>query len=612
MQKTESLLVISIIIVLILLTVTIAFIFHIEKKTTLREESVIIDRIDEYIQNGYRGEAEKAIIELSRKDMSASSHIRLLKRAWLLESGDAGRGESSRDILEKTAESAYRGYPARQDIAAVYTYALLRSGKHDEARGVYAEAELNGDVWRNLAGEMLLYSPDGDRAEANGMLQLSRQSGADKFIDIYHSTGAEGFLLDAVLLMLEAGEVDRAYSLVQTNRPEGFSPGFRFFLACDAGQWSTALRILTENPQLFPLREQLLLRADLLMRTRSYDDAHESYLAAYSAGSAGAGGSAGTTGSAGSTDSAASSGQTPDWTAAYNLLYLDLQADGSLDDDLSMEILREAEKGLTPPLLMDIAGLLISYGQTDEVQMLLRGYDGGDSRPEIELLRESTRTTVNPERYSSLLWRLVSQEESPEYAIHLAWFLLGLEDFSGLQSLLDYSRKKYGPQAWSELFQGTVALYQDQFEEAADYFQESYRMKAHWCSAYNAAAAYMAAGRTEDALEQLELAELALPAAAPTVGPQPAERQQPAGGSNTSDGAPGDTADRYDGNRGYVEVLLKRAEIHLYGGNYEAAGKVLQDIEQFDPNNLQADIYRGMISVDTDNYIFLKNGKRPI
>lgn len=580
MQKTESLLVISIIIVLILLTVTVAFIFHIEKKTTLREESVIIDRIDEYIQNGYRGEAEKAILELSRKDMSASSHIRLLKRAWLLESGDAGRGESSRDILEKTAESAYRGYPARQDIAAVYTYALLRSGKHDEARGVYAKAELNGDVWRNLAGEMLLYSTDGDGAEVNGMLQLNRQSGAEKFIDIYHSTGAEGFLLDAVLLMLEAGGVDRAYSLVQTNRPEGFSPGFRFFLACDAGQWSTALRILTENPQLFPLREQLLLRADLLMRTRSYDDAHDSYLAAYSVGPAG---------------TAGAGGNDHDWTAAYNLLYLDLRADGSLDDNLSMEILREAQKGLTPPLLMDIAGLLIAYGQTDEVQMLLRGYDGGDSRPEIELLRESTRTTVNPERYSSLLWRLVSLEESPEYGIHLAWFLLGLEDFSGLQSLLDYSRKKYGPQAWSELFRGTVALYQGQFEEAADYFQESYRMKAHWCSAYNAAAAYMAAGRTEAALEQLELAEMALPEAASTGGPQPA------GGPNTSDGAPGDTADRYDGNRGFVEILLKRAEIHLYGGNYEAAGNVLQDIEQVDPNNLQADIYRGMISVDTDN-----------
>lgn len=579
MQKTESLLVISIIIVLILLTVTVAFIFHIEKKTTLREESVIIDRIDEYIQNGYRGEAEKAILELSRKDMSASSHIRLLKRAWLLERG-AGRGEVSENILEKTAESAYRSYPARHDIAAVYTYALLRSGKHDEARGVYSDSELNGDVWRNLAGEMLLYSSDRDGAEVNGMLQLSRQSGADKFIDIYQSTGAEGFLLDAVLLMLEAGEVDRAYSLVQINSPEGFSPIFRFFLAGDAGQRKTALRILSKNPQLFPLREQQLLRADLLMRIRSYDDAYESYRAAYSAGPAG---------------SAASGGPDHDWTAAYNLLYLDLQADSSLDDDLSMEILRQAEEGFASPAIMDIAGLLIAYGQTDEVQMLLRGYDGDDSCPEIELLQESTRTTVNPERYSSLLWRLVSQEESPEYAIHLAWFLLGLEDFSGLQSLLDYSRKKYGSQSWLEFFQGTVALYQGRYEEAADYFQDSYRMKAHWCSAYNAAAAYMAAGRTEAALEQLELAELALSAAAPYGGTPSTGGMQPSGA------AQGETGDRYDGNRGYVEVLLKRAELYLYGGNYGAAGKVLQDIEQYDPNNLQADIYRGMISADTDN-----------
>ncbi|MGC9313381.1 MAG: tetratricopeptide repeat protein [Sediminispirochaetaceae bacterium] len=586
MQKTESLLVISIIIVLILLTVTVAFIFHIEKKTTLREESVIIDRIDEYIQNGYGGEAEKAILELSRKDMSASSHIRLLKRAWLLESGRAGRGEASGNILEKTAESAYRSYPARKDIAAVYTYALLRRGKHDEARGVYSDAELNGDVWRNLAAEMLLYSSDRDGSEVNGMLQLSRQSGADKFIDIYHSTGAEGFLMDAVLLMLEAGEVDEAYSLVLRNSPEGFSQSFRFFHACDAGQWRAALRILSENPQLFPLREQQLLRADLLMRIRSYDDARESYRAAYSVGPAGAAGAG---------------GNDHDWTAAYNLLYLDLEDDGSLDDDLSMEILRQAEEGFASPVIMDIAGLLIAYGQTDAVQMLLRGYDGGDSRPEIELLQESTRTTVNPERYSSLLWRLVSQEESPEYAIHLAWFLLGLEDFSGLQSLLDYSRKKYGSRSWLEFFQGTVALYQGRYEEAADYFQDSYRMKAHWCSAYNAAAAYMAAGRPDAALEQLELAEVALSAAARSGGTQMSGGRPSTGGTQSSGDEQGDTGDRYDGSRGYVEVLLKRAELYLYGGNYGAARKVLQDIEQYDPNNLQADIYRGMISADTDN-----------
>lgn len=579
MQKTESLLVISIIIVLILLTITVAFIFHFEKQTSLRQESVTIDRIDEYIQNGYRGEAEKSILDLSRKDLSASSHIRLLKRAWLLESS-AEVGEVSGHLLEKTAESAYRSFPARQDVAAVYVYALLRRGKHDEARGVYAEAELNGDAWQNLSNEMMLYADDKNENEPNALFELSRQSGAEKFIDIYQSTGAQGFLLDAVLLLLEAGEVDRAYSLVQTNSPGGFSHRFRFFLACDAGELNTALRILDEDPQLFPLREQQLLRADLLMRTRSYDDAESAYREAYSAGSAGTGGSEFSSGSA------ASGGTDHDWTAAYNLLYLDLRRDNSLDEDWSRDILQQAKEKFTSAVVMDIAGLMIAYGQTDQVQMLLSGYAGGENQTAVDLLRESTSTTVNPERYSSLLWRLVSQEDSPEYAIHLAWFLLGLEDFSGLQSLLEYSRKKFGPQAWTEFFQGTVDLYMGRYEEAAEDFQNSYRMNAHWCSAYNAAAAYMAAGRTEAALEQLELAELALPAAIPTAGTPP------------SGGDQGEAAAHNNGNRGYVEILLKRTEIYLYVGNYDAAGKVLQEIEQYDPNNLQADIYRGMISAD--------------
>ncbi len=571
MQKTESLLVISIIIVLILLTVTVAFIFHIEKNTSLREESVTIHRIDTYIQNGYSGEAEKSILELSRKDLSASSHIRLLKRAWLLERS-AGGGEVSDRLLEKTAESAYRSFPARQDIAAVYVYALLRRGEHEHAGSVYADAELNEDAWRNLSNEMILYSSEAEEgmgeADSSGMFRLSRQSSADTFLGIYQSTGADGFLLDAVLLLLEAGEVDRAYSLVQTSRPGAFPPRFSFFLAYDAGKWNTALGILNENPQLFPLREQQLLRADLFMRLRRYDDAQEAYRTVYSSDSDG---------------SADPGGTELDWTAAYNLLYLDLQTDDSLDDELSTDILRRAKEGLGSPVIMDIAGLMIAYGQTDHVQTLLSGYSEDGRIPGIELLQESTRSTVNPERYSSLLWRIVSQEDSPEYAIHLAWFLLGLEDFSGLQNLLDYSRKKFGTRSWTEFFQGTVALYQRRYEEAAEYFRDSYRMKAHWCSAYNAAAAYMAAGRADAALEQLELAELALTEAKTSVETQ----------------TEGDVGDA-DG-KGFVDVLLKRVELYLSGGNYEAAGKVLQEIEEYDPNNLQADIYRGMISVETGN-----------
>ena len=539
MQKSESVLVISIIFVSVLLVFTIAYIFQIEKKTTLREESTEIAWIDRYIQNGYLQEAEKKILDLSRKDLSASSHIRLLKRAWQLTGSRSGDSPDSPDIvsgvlLEKTAENAYKSYPARQDIAAVYLYALLRGNKIDEAQRVYAESEIERAMWPHITDEMQLHS--GKESDKVGqMLKLSRNSDAADFIGTYRATGGSGFLLDAVLLLLEAGDLQQAYALMNENTSDRFSPQFRFFLAYDSGHWENALQILEKYPQLFPKREEQLLKADLLMRRGLYNAARDVYRGASSAA------------------------DTTDWTAAYNLIYLDLHDDGSVNDSQSEEILEWAA-GKNTPVIMDIAGLLMAYGQADAVQNLLGGYLQGEVRPEITLLEESAKETVNPERYSSILWRMASQEESPKYAVHLAWFLLGLEDYSELQSLIDYSRKRYGQQSWTDFFQGIIELYKKNYQEAADQFVRSYGENVHWCSAYNAAVAFMAGGKPEAALKQLELAEL--------------------------------SADE----NGIVEVLLKRTELYIYRENYSAAETTLQEIRKYDPDNLQAALYRGLIN----------------
>ena len=550
-RRTDALLISGILILIILLTVTVVFIFRLENRTDVREESAYIDQIDSYINDGYIQEAVKSILKVSKKELSAASHIRLLKRAWIISMNEQYREAVPAGFFETAAERAYRSFPAREDISWIYMYALLRGEKHSEAVSIFSGSGPDESLWNDLSNEIHLYMEPRSGEKAGGLLELSRESGSDKFFEMYDLTGGPGFFLDAVLLLMEAGEVRRAYDLVQENKPKILSPRFRLFLAYDSGQWNTALMIIRQNPQLLPVKEQQMIKADLLMRTGKYDEALKVYGLMFEDETG------------------------PDWIAGHNLIFLDLRDNGVLDAKISDDVIKKSsmlstetdgETGNVSPVIMDIAGLLMAYGQTGAVQSLLSGFDSGTIRSdEISLIQESNRSTVNPERYSSLLWRLASAEESSYYAIYLGWFMLGMEDFSGLQNLVDNSRKKHGQQAWSDFYQGIVLLYQKKYEQAAEAFCDSYKREAHWCSAYNAAVSLLAAGKTEAAMEQLELSELAL------------AEEEPASAA------------------AQIEILIKRAEIYIQNGNYGSADSILQEIERRDPDNFQAAVFRGMI-----------------
>ncbi len=557
MNKKDRVLILISALLFILLVMTIFFIFQVQNKTSLRQESFELRKIEGFLEKGYRDEAERAIRALSRRDLSAVSHVRLLKSAWKfsLKSGEYR-------LLNECAERSYDAFPARSEITALYIFSLLRTGDTETAVSVYADSELDEEKWSDLATEMLLYIPKEpkDSSDSEGLpskeehlIGLSRESGPEHFLDFANRTKNPGFLQDALLLLLNRGEIERAYSLgpgrdfSSGEELSGKLPGeLLFFIAYDAREWEAAYEYLADYFKNSTEIERGYLKADLHMRQSEYGEAAEVYRKILSGGTA------------------------DQDTALYNLAWIDLTDDGTGQARVNLS---ELEPSVA--VLYDLAEMMIADNRTAEAERIMSLLDSSQQgETQFKLLEEGMGHTVNPERYVSLLWRMVDQER---YARYRGWFLIGLEDFSGLQSLVEIGEKKHGSTYWSLFFRGVINLSLGDYRRSAEEFLESYRRHRHWVSAYNAAVAYGADGQVREALNQLEKAELAL-----------------------KQGWNEDGEDEMD-KEALASVLLKRAELLMFPRNFTAAEDVLNQIEGIAPSNLHADILRAMLVAEHDN-----------
>jgi tetratricopeptide (TPR) repeat protein len=587
MNKKDRTLTAGIAVLSLLLVLTLVFIFQEKKKSSLQQENLELQRIDELLSGGYGEDASRAVRDLAKKDLSAVSYIRLLKRAYRL-----AAFEGNQELLFETAEKAYQKYPSGRGIAAVYIYTLLRRGEHERAMRILNDAELDEERWKSLIREVRLYGTSEravsgtKREREEGLARLSRESGAERFLELYKQTGSIGFLQDAVLLLLEEGKVEAAYRLASDK---ALPQRLLFYISYDAGDWPRALHILTEHPRIFPSGEGAFLRADVLMRMERYGEAADIYRAVLK-------------------ESLPESGQSSEKERAlFNLVWIDITEDGRLGR-LTEEFLpgsgtgfirkndeknssgsvplkdkyrektgpeKEGEDGVptvlssvNSDLLLELAELMIAHKLTAEAEYFMTLAAGSSvESTKYRFLEENLNNRINPERYTSLLWRMA---ERPEYAAHLGWFLLGMEDLAGLQSLVDFGEKNFGDTYWTRFFQGVLKIYSEEYERAEEEFLASHRLRAHWVSLYNAVLALAAQGKINEALSQLEEAQLFL-------------EQEDRGNTEA-----------------LVRILIKKAELLSYTRSFSSAKRVLDRIETIDPLNLQADILREMLAGESE------------
>ena len=534
MNKKDVWLTAAIIAIALMLVFTIATILDHKKSTTALQEARRIEEIDSLITKGATKAAEDSIIELSAKDLSAASYIRLIKRAWQI-----SRWRDSYEIYNRVTSAAANTYPARGDVNALRIYGLLRSGRTAEAARILAESEIDESEWSKISAEAGLYLRDTAKPEG---YSLSQQSDPQDFIEMYEKTGSYGFLLDGLLLMLEQGKIDSAYALVDEEELQQKLPAdFMFQLSFDAEYWQEAENILSNHPQMFSKIEYLFLSADLEMFRRDLNKAAKLYTTILE------------------TDLEL----TPHLKsrALLNLIYSYEQLDQDIPSDI-MAMIRQVSTADPEESALLFAGYFLANNDTSRAQEILDVSTVSDDQSILrQVIREETRDAVNPERYKSLLWRLVYRTEDEKYARHLAWFLIGIEDIEGLRTLVEHSRRSYGQRGWILLYQGVLHMYGRNYEAAVESFKSGFARAKQWEYLYNAALGFEAAENPNAAFDELKAAEAIVPSSSPAR----------------------------------AAIMARQIELLIHSGRSTEAEKLLAIFENRFPENMSAGLLRSLL-----------------
>ena len=359
---------------------------------------------------------------------------------------------------------------------------------------------------------------------------------------MYEQTGSYGFLLDGLLLMLRQGRIDSAYpAVVDEDLQQELPPDFMFQLSFDAEYWQDAEEILSRHPQMFSRTEFLFLSADIHMFRREYTRAAELYSTILEAPR--------------ELPTALKS------QALLNLLYTYEKADQRIPDKITELIRQTAMEDPDDSALM-FAGYFLSNNNPARAQEILDISAGSEDQSILrQVLREETRPTVNPERYKSLLWRLVYRTEDEHYAQYLAWFLIGIEDIEGLQSLIQHSQLAFGEQGWIHFYRGILHMYGRKYEDAVEQFDTGYNQDERWEYLYNAALSHAAAENPNAALDELKAAES-------IVNSRSTAR---------------------------AIIMAQQIELLIHSGRYTEADKLLDIFENRFPGNMEAGLLRSLL-----------------
>jgi len=537
-NKTDTLLLIAVLVVALALGATIFFIYQAREERVLSSSREAIEEIDMQLERGYMSQAADTIEKLAKNDISAAAYLRLLKRTDILR-----RQTGSWELFKTVTREGHRSYRGRNDLFALYVYALLRSGNEEKAVELTGEREIEGERWQDLREELNLYvgeaaveeeRPSTDKQELYAILE---SESPEPFFRLYRQTGNKGFLLDAILLHAGEGRIPRAWELLErASSLRTQYPELTFFLAIDAGHPEAARRVLKNNDALFGSAERLLLQADIAFRLSEYELAEtlcERLIRDYPEQS---------------------------WRPYHNAVFLKLRKGEALGTELLDPSTDFDGKG--GQFFLNLAQLLIAYDRTEEAQKVLKQGSGiAEDSEEYRLVMEKAGETVNPERYKALLRMLVNRDGGEKYAKHLAWFYLGIEDYRSLGDLLEYYGTRYGTPPWHAFYRGVLAYRRGNHPQAAELFTRSIEGRRVWQSYYNAALAHVRAGNIREALNLLEKA-LTL----------------------CGEGEPCDT------------VYFARADIYMQNGEYQKAQDALGQGFEVDPDDIEGQLLEEILN----------------
>jgi tetratricopeptide (TPR) repeat protein len=500
------------------------------RKETLKSGPFFGD-LDREISLGAYQSAEKRLMEAAENSESGAFYLQLAKRALTIASitGNYQTFES----LVKTGSEKFSGM---EELSALYGYALLRRGDYTSALEVTGSLQpFTRDITRSIHNEALLAAEADRPGDPSG---YNREFLEELALEL----DSARLLVNSLLLALVEEPGIKALEIADRLR-EGFGSDnyselemLLFQVYADLSRYDSALQILQAESSLDE-GERALLTADIQLKTGDRKGAIKTYKD-----------------------------------------YVELFPDQTWQPYINLQLLEEQDtfwldKGFTRfPENKDflIEAALVSSRQDYNVQTvaLIEAYQeaGGDS-PLAFLLMERSRGAAKPERYRTLVLRMMeSAETGKSEAKHGIWFFYGLRSDKEIERIGSYATQLWGKEGWS-IFSSALSLFlQGNHLAASELFLESWNEDSDlWEAAYNSAIILRAKGRSAEARQRLQMALSSVPAA----------------------------------DKRFLAVIYTRiAELELHGGNRNEASRMISMALEADPQLAQARSFKSSLDAE--------------
>lgn len=437
--------------------------------------------VDAAIAGGYTSTARAELLAIRRVSRSEADALRILKRAFVLsrEAGDF-------HVLAVMSDRALASRSNSSGVRLVAAYAYLRTGRLSDAESA-ARPGLPSGAGDLVRAEIALRRGGawkGSDSLTRGLLGLETSRRAQDFIAAARLVDDKRLSLDAALLSLEDGELERARLIALSSLQESAFDEPAALIAYDSGDFDSAVERFTDlQARRTPRADIALLLADCYRALgRNADD--ETAL-----------------------QKAVALDPKVSWTPYANLA-LDAQEKG--DVARARDLLAKGRNVFpgSRDLAMALARLELSQGNQAAAISLLDGLVA--QRPddtEAALLRLNLGSAgMSTQAYQAQLWKLFGRSPSDQRVfMTLISALIATHDWEAAAIAMHQHELAHGTEdADSLFFRSLVEAAQGNVDQAIRLLRQAVSQDGKAPYRYDLALLLLHAGSPEEALEQLD------------------------------------------------------------------------------------------------------------
>ncbi len=484
----------------------------------------------------------ESLLKAARYAKSREQWFSLFKRSYL----SAVEREDFHDFQDLVARSR-KFIKAGADHEALNVAASLWTGQYEKASAdLYA---VQSDKYKTLIAETLFSYDVYRNYDLGGMTALEFIKDKIRYQEdpaFFESVGRKAdnpvLLYNAALLSMEAGDMDRAASIVSALPSSRISPYHLALIFYDLGMESRAYDAFKAQAtvddmngnQRFSIHQMI---ADLSMRAGRHDEALDEYSKALALDAAGS------------------------WKNYRNIARILLmsgysrRASAVLWEGMELfpgrtELLRDFVSYFHKDNPLDVRSALYSYNETNpsdtEARLLRIRYFPGEH---------------SSLQYQSMIWDLFNNDvKNPEVARFLLWYLSGVGDLDGMEIVLQRFDSGEDNPYWYPFYESVIAARKGDSEGALAFMRQVYALHPSWFISYN--------------LAVLEIAR---------------------GGRDQGDRLLSDAAEVLKGRREVVRgkeflsrIYYERALLALEADDFRSAGTLLEKALEADSANIRA------------------------